>query len=980
MAAAEPQPDVVRALVLFAGKDRQTFFGEELRKLCRDRHAKFLIDEIDILRGGDQHGLQNTRMQEALLKKVRQGLYDIVVASPPGGALSRARHSANPGPMPVRSASHPRGFPNLSGRVLKEVQTANELIDFTCVILLAQATRGGCWLLGHPEDLGRTRRGTVPGSIWQWASIQHLSTTPSCTQGALYQLDWGRYFLKPTRLMGRVDELVEILYEGPPTWDADGTYLGPLPSIPDVMTKPLAGKINGEFATAAAAPWPPLLCKHLAKLTFLHVTEYTPGKALSFGRKGVSLEGVAVSKGIPDSTDARHVQQGEEKAFPDGCRVCPNPRPKRLQVTEAQLKEMGGKKTYILEDGIYIGRGGRHGVPRSKWANPYKVGVHGSIADVIRLFGQHLAGSDFVLDLDELEGRNLLCHCPVGSPCHGDVLLQSLVDVPEVVEENKELIDADVKNCPLQTTEVTGLAQFVDDGLAAEEVRRAWDELVAQPVVGGGCSGSRGWRGSGPPRTVSGMGPYRKPFADGGGLCSPGRWAPSKRRSPSSLADAIWKVTEKLFRQAVDQRSGGADDCLGFMLKLAAGKFQTLPFDEALLQKLRQDIALILGISEEAAEPHEKQVIRFGLIGELLRAMEDPDWKFVSSLRFGTPLGVDEDLPRTPEVFEQKLKWSLGEPGDEATTETGNYSSLEPYVVQVEALFREEAAEGWMVVLTDEEAKAEYGDKLHLAALAVISEADKFRVLHDGSNGIQINHRIKVQDQLRCPGPGEIRQILHEKAESGSRAFSILGDFSKAHRRVPIARKDWGYQGCRLRPGSVWLNCVGTYGMAPAAYHWGRFGGAAVVRLGHYLVKMQAGLELLLFADDFIGIVSRLRDIIGLGGLIFLWAALGLPFKWPKFRGGQDVGWIGFRIDLWNLSLGISQSRAAWLCAWMRGKIAEGMVEMADFHGVLGRLCFVLGALRFIRAFVAPLFAWGSAVGYSGRRAIPWSVRFIWFS
>ena len=119
---------------------------------------------------------------------------------------------------------------------------------------------------------------------------------------------------------------------------------------------------------------------------------------------------------------------------------------------------------------------------------------------------------------------------------------------------------------------------------------------------------------------------------------------------------------------------------------------------------------------------------------------------------------------------------------------------------------------------------------------------------------------------------------MEECAEEGDRHFSIHFDVSKAHRRVPVLRKEWGRQAChvygtaaavaqehlraeaaedrkvfeshgrreahpRLSPGlhdlpdkvldeTLWLNCVGTFGVGSAGYWWGR-AGACLTRLGH---------------------------------------------------------------------------------------------------------------------------------------------------
>ena len=85
----------------------------------------------------------------------------------------------------------------------------------------------------------------------------------------------------------------------------------------------------------------------------------------------------------------------------------------------------------------------------------------------------------------------------------------------------------------------------------------------------------------------------------------------------------------------------------------------------------------------------------------------------------------------------------------------------------------------------------------------------------------------------------------------GLRQFLLMGDVSKAHRRVKVRKQDWGYQACRLHPGRVWLNCVGTYGISSAGYWWGRLAAGALVRLFYYLVSGVGDQDMLLYSDDF---------------------------------------------------------------------------------------------------------------------------------
>ncbi len=48
------------------------------------------------------------------------------------------------------------------------------------------------------------------------------------------------------------------------------------------------------------------------------------------------------------------------------------------------------------------------------------------------------------------------------------------------------------------------------------------------------------------------------------------------------------------------------------------------------------------------------QVFHLPVMAKLLMIYGDPDWEFVGVLGDGVALGVDEQMPRTPAVFEEK--------------------------------------------------------------------------------------------------------------------------------------------------------------------------------------------------------------------------------------------------------------------------------------------------------------------------------------
>ena len=116
------------------------------------------------------------------------------------------------------------------------------------------------------------------------------------------------------------------------------------------------------------------------------------------------------------------------------------------------------------------------------------------------------------------------------------------------------------------------------EGLAESEASSDEDDKAQKPKLGAGL-----W-GRGPP-LVSRMLGKRMEFTDGFGLCSPGRWPPSKRRcaadtSSLGFAKSLGKELRKLLAQKLDARA------LAF--KLATGTLHNCPFSDELIQDGRE--------------------------------------------------------------------------------------------------------------------------------------------------------------------------------------------------------------------------------------------------------------------------------------------------------------------------------------------------------------------------------------------------------
>jgi hypothetical protein len=78
----------------------------------------------------------------------------------------------------------------------------------------------------------------------------------------------------------------------------------------------------------------------------------------------------------------------------------------------------------VPDGAIYVGRAAP-GLPRSPYANPFKIGRDAvDAAEAKQLYRLHAASFDAAALRQNLAGHDLACWCPPDQPCHADVLLE----------------------------------------------------------------------------------------------------------------------------------------------------------------------------------------------------------------------------------------------------------------------------------------------------------------------------------------------------------------------------------------------------------------------------------------------------------------------------------------------------------------------------------------------------------------------------
>ena len=464
-------------------------------------------------------------------------------------------------------------------------------------------------------------------------------------------------------------------------------------------------------------------------------------------------------------------------------------------------------------------------------------------------------------------------------------------------------------------------------------------------------------------------------FVDGFGLCSPTLWEPSCRCA--HLRPEAKVLGESLFAMLstfVDKKFA---DPRREAIKLGLGHFSSSPFDEKELEDLRRRWAANLPSKEMALVVPERQPFLLGLIGQSLEAFGDPDFAIYmegpDSFWTGVPVGYDEPLPRVPSVFPKKEK---ARPLDDSefNSMACNYKSAEGMAEDLEKKFREEEQLGRMVPTTLGRLKTDFPDRPPLvAAMGAIRKPNgDVRPLHDGTHFVQLNNQIVFQDQLQYPGPEDAAHLVRHIQEEQEAAFALSADISSAHRLVKIRRHDWPLLGCKARSDdkTIWINCVGTFGISSASYWWSRlFSG--IGRLAAYVMQQQNWWQLV-YVDDLHLTCLGNRKFVNLWIVLLIYELVGTPFSYKKFAGGLKVQFVGYLLDYRECLIGITKKRGDWLVDFVEEmRKAGGVVLLRRFNEFVGRLGFVARVLVWLKPFMAPLYAWSSVLDRSSVATAP---------
>ena len=131
-------------------------------------------------------------------------------------------------------------------------------------------------------------------------------------------------------------------------------------------------------------------------------------------------------------------------------------------------------------------------------------------------------------------------------------------------------------------------------------------------------------------------------------------WSPWRRHPVSPLGLKIRRCLEKAL--------GNQGHAKETIRQMSRGILKGDPFPPEVVEQAREDINGLFAAQLAAWKPKAPPLVHsisVKLLGIIMKALGDPDHDIMADYEAGVRLGVGTRLPRTPDVFPEKVKWNV---------------------------------------------------------------------------------------------------------------------------------------------------------------------------------------------------------------------------------------------------------------------------------------------------------------------------------
>ena len=347
-----------------------------------------VLTPLDILRDED-FDITN----HSVLKAVGAWLphLDFVSCAIECSTKSRARE-IRPGPPPLRSPAHPRGLPGLSEDQADRVSRDNAASDAQLALQECVRLRGGAALRENPFN----------SMHWHDPVEAHLWDTGAYEDTVYHACVFHSERAKHQRLRHNIPQFR---------------------ALPDLS----CGHLHRDDewrrcgSTKEEAEYTPALVFTIA----ITVTAWT----VQQGRASLAVPRLPVLDSVGDRRhwhefSATDIRQDMMVPVAVSLGIVP-PRARKLGVPRRLVAaDVLAEHKCLPVNHVYIGHGHfSHRWDLSQWESPFVIGRDGTAFEVAVRFAKWLLEQPwFPGDLSLLRGKTLVCDCPCGQLCHGDIL------------------------------------------------------------------------------------------------------------------------------------------------------------------------------------------------------------------------------------------------------------------------------------------------------------------------------------------------------------------------------------------------------------------------------------------------------------------------------------------------------------------------------------------------------------------------------
>ena len=153
----------------------------------------------------------------------------------------------------------------------------------------------------------------------------------------------------------------------------------------------------------------------------------------------------------------------------------------------------------------------------------------------------------------------------------------------------------------------------------------------------------------------------------------------------------------------------------------------------------------------------------------------------------------------------------------------------------------------------------------------------------------------------------------------------------------------------------IYINKVGTFGIASAQYYWGRMA-AIAIRLLYHIFPTEGWY--FVYVDDFMFLMHPQEPWQRAAAITATLIALGFPLSWKKTGLGHASTWLGFLCDATLGTLSLAPHKIATTIGLLDAIIENRNQPVKQVQHIAGVLNWATTAFPILRPFLFYVYAW----------------------